>query len=68
MESREPLKLVEGVMMAIAEHAVKQGTKWVLKLLIDIDCWNVHIAECALARFFHERRCDTRKWCLLTST
>lgn len=25
MESREPLKLVKGVMMAIAEHAVKQG-------------------------------------------
>lgn len=34
--------------------------RWVLKPLTDIDCWNDHIADCALTRFFHERRCDTR--------
>jgi hypothetical protein len=54
------IELVEGVVMAVAEHAEEQTTKWALKLLIDIDCWNDHIADCALARFFHERRCETR--------
>lgn len=51
---------VEGVVMTIAEHAEEQTTKWALKLLIDIDCWNDQIADCALARLFHERRCETR--------
>lgn len=54
------IELVEGIMMAIAEHAEKQRTRWGLKLLIDTGCWNDRIADCALARFFHERRCDTR--------
>lgn len=63
------------VVMAITRYAGKESrrARWGIKncknMLIghDIGCWNNHTADCALAWFFHERRCDTKILCLLTS-
>jgi len=59
--SKEPLRLAERTMPITCRKAEdKVGYQSCKNTLIGIDCWKDHIADCA-ARFFRDRRCDSRE-------